>query len=256
MTNHIYVSLLNEEKFDDKYQKVDVSNLKPNNKKCYFAFLQALYGKEEKFKSIYAEIDLESITVVEKALIDEALAVLAFYNKKYDEAITSAECALIKNPESAFSYFILANAHTLQRKYSEAIDYYIKGLEIIPDHQESIRNLITIYLSKGNLRKEAWEISNRLKPSLRTYLYKALIKLGWGSIFNYFAIAILFLLFLFPISRLPTVIILGTITFVLEVGLLIFQKNERYLLRYILGYQMIASSELLLAVLIWLIFIK
>lgn len=255
MTDPLYVSLLNEDTFDEKVKRIDISILTIDEKKCYQSFLYALYGNEEKFNSVRSEIDLENISFSRKSLIYEGLSIIAFYRKNYEEAINLTESELRHNPKSALSFFILANIKTTQKKYIEAIECYQKGLAIIPDHQDSIRNLISLYISKGITRAAAWEISKKLKPSLRTILYKAVIKLGWGTFFGYFFSAILFLLFLYPGTRLPTIISIGVITFLLEIVLFILHRNDHFLLRYILGYQLIALSELLLAILIWYIWL-
>ena len=77
-------------------------------------------------------------------LIDEA---------KYEQAIVKLNEALAEVPDDAELLNLIAYSHRQLKRYEIALNYYLKALEIEPDHRGANEYLGELYLHLGQLDK-------------------------------------------------------------------------------------------------------
>lgn len=72
---------------------------------------------------------------------------------KYEKAIEALNEALTEDPEDAEVLNLIAYSHRLLKRYEIALNYYLKALEIEPDHRGANEYLGELYLHLGQLDK-------------------------------------------------------------------------------------------------------
>ncbi|HEY3130526.1 MAG TPA: tetratricopeptide repeat protein [Acidobacteriota bacterium] len=86
-----------------------------------------------------------------KADFDTGLA--ALQSGKYDEAITSFNKAIEKDPSQPYVWANLGDAYGKQKNYPKAIESFNKALELKPDDPTLVQNLGNIYAASGDTAK-------------------------------------------------------------------------------------------------------
>ena len=73
--------------------------------------------------------------------------------KKYQEAIDRLNEALAEHDDDAELFNLIAYSHRQLKRYEIALNYYLKALEIDPDHRGANEYLGELYLHFGQLDK-------------------------------------------------------------------------------------------------------
>lgn len=73
------------------------------------------------------------------------------YNEaaKFLDAIAQFEKAIVIDPRKADAYINIGYAHHMSGEYDAAVDYFEQALEIAPDNEVLIENLVSVYEAQG-----------------------------------------------------------------------------------------------------------
>ena len=79
--------------------------------------------------------------------------------EKFQQAITELDEALVEEPENADFLNLLAYSNRKLGNFDTALDYYLRALEIDPDHRGANEYLGELYLQLGQLEKAEERLS-------------------------------------------------------------------------------------------------
>lgn len=154
----------------------DISSLPYEKALCYFdmeAYSDALEVIEENLK--LNPFDYDSITLK---------ADILFNQRNYEAALNSYKKVIEKYTEYAYGYYRVGNCFDALNKEKEALDNYLKVIEIDPEHQHVYNKLLLIYKRRyqENYRKEDYDKAvgygkQQIENNSHSYYYNELGRL-------------------------------------------------------------------------------
>jgi tetratricopeptide (TPR) repeat protein len=97
--------------------------------------------------------------------------------KAHQEAEKHIRIASSKLPEKKVKYAIGWNLYKL-RRYDEAVEQYLKAVQLAPSYQVAIYEIGRVYLAQGD-QERAMQVADKLEPELRDLLLKEIKIVEW-----------------------------------------------------------------------------
>lgn len=159
---------------------------------CYVALLHAREHKITDAQNALKMID-EGRPDHLCPIILEAQALNYLFLREYNAARAFALDALQKQPEAVFSFWVLAQIELIKRKYTNAVEYLRKILELYPESDKSILDIAEA-LALGKDYKASQQYLEMAKPSIRKKLYIFFI-----PFFRYWVLRLLWVVIIFAL---------------------------------------------------------